>query len=25
VSISSMIQSAQVLAVFIQDWCGLTA
>jgi len=25
VSISSMIQSAQVLAAFIQDWCGLTA
>ena len=24
VSISSMIQSAQVLAAFIQDWCGLS-
>ena len=25
VSLSSMVQSAQVLAAFVQDWCGLTA
>ena len=25
VSISSMVQTAQVLAAFVQDWCGLTA
>ena len=25
VSISSMVQSAQILAAFVQDWCGLTS
>ena len=25
VSLSSMVQSAQVLAAFVQDWCGLTS